>query len=420
MGQTLGLEPQAPGDALFADTTITARTVDRDWLAVIASSIGLIFSVGTIGLYSFGVFIRPLGAEFGWTRTQMFAAVAFQQYALGLSAPIWGLLVDRFGPRAVMLPSIVAMSLLLASLALLTPHLWHLYLIFSAVPLLAGGATPLGYSAVLTRLFDRKLGFALGIALMGVGLGATILPALAQALVGAFSWRAAYVALGVLCFVLTFPAALIATRNVPGRVSVIGRAALPISGMLRSRAFVLMCAAFIVLGIATVGTVAQIVPMMIDRGFTPPAAARVASLVGITALIGRGGLGWVLDRVHAPYVLVVIALIAGTSSLLLAFDPGASAGYLAAICTGFAVGAEVDFISFLVRRYFDQAVFGRLYGIAFGLFILGSGTGPLLLSASYDHLGGYKPGLLFFVLLTLTACGLAFALPKYAIRRPLR
>ncbi len=422
MGQAFDLTsgPQAPLDAtLFVEPGTAARTIDRDWWAVVASSVGLIFSVGTIGLYSFGVFVRPLTAEFGWTRTQLFLAVAICQYSLGFSAPVWGLLTDRFGPRAVMLPSIVAMSLLVASIALLTPHVWHLYLVFAAIPLVAGGATPLGYSAILTRLFDRRLGFALGLALMGVGLGATIVPALSQALVEAFGWRTAYVALGALTFLLTFPAALVATRNVRGRVPRSVKATTSIKDMVRSRAYVLMCVAFVLLGIATVGTVAQIVPMMVDRGFTPAAAARVASLVGITALVGRGGLGWVLDRMHAPYVLMAVCLISGASSLLLVFGEGPASGYLAAVCVGCAVGAEVDFISFLVRRYFDQAAFGRLYGIVFGLFIFGSGTGPLLLSASYDRLGGYKPGLLLFVLLTATACLVAFAMPRYAMRKPL-
>ena len=140
--------------------------------------------------------------------------------------------------------------------------------------------------------------------------------------------------------------------------------------------------------------------------------------MGITALVGRGGLGWVLDRVHAPYVLVVVSLISGASSLLLIFGAGPASGYLAAICVGFAVGAEVDFISFLIRRYFDQAAFGRLYGIAFGLFIIGSGTGPVVLSASYDRLGGYKPGLMLFTLLTVIGCALALALPRYEVRKP--
>lgn len=390
--------------------------LDRDWLAVAGSAVGLIACVGTLALYSFGVFVRPLTTEFGWSRTGLFAALAFFQYGLAFSSPVWGVLVDRFGPRRVMLFSIVALSLLVASLAFLTPNLWHLYLVFAAIPLLGGGASPLGYSAIMIRRFDRRLGQALGLALMGVGLGATILPPLAQFLVGEFGWRTAYAVLGALTFVVTLPAALIATRNVPGPIRQrIAGAGLPIGAMLRTRAYVLMAVAFVLLGTVSIGMLAHLVPMMADHGLTPAEAARIAGLSGLAVVLGRGGLGWILDRVHAPYILAVVALIAASVPLLLAYGGGVATGYLAAVLLGTAVGAEVDFISFLVRRYFDQAAFGRLYGIAFGFYIFGTGTGPVILGASFDHLGGYRPGLLLFAVLALIVAALALTMPAYVI-----
>ena len=393
---------------------LAAAGFDRDWLAVGASAVGMILCVGTLALYSFGVFVRPLTAEFGWSRTGLFAALSFFQFGLALSAPVWGALVDRFGPRRVILFSLVALSLLVASLGLLTPNLWHLYLVFAGIPLLGGGASPLGYSAIMVRRFDSRLGLALGLALMGVGLGGAVLPPLAQFLLGDFGWRTAYVALGGLTFVVTLPAALLATRNVPGPVSRRAGSALLIGAMLRTRAYVLMAVAFVLLGTVSVGVLANLVPMMVDHGFTPPQAARLAGLSGLSVVIVRGGLGWVLDRVHAPYVLAAVAVIAGSVPLVLAFGHGQAAGYLAAILLGSAIGAEVDFVSYLVRRYFDQAVFGRLYGIAFGLYILGTGLGPVLLSGSFDRLGGYRPGLLLFTGLGLLAAAAALGLPRYA------
>ena len=119
-----------------------------------------------------------------------------------------------------------------------------------------------------------------------------------------------------------------------------------------------------------------------------------------------------LDRVHAPYALAGVALVAVASFVLLAFGDAPSSGYFAGLLLGSVVGAEVDFISFLVRRYFGKVVFGRLYGIAFGLFILGSGTGPVVLGASFDRLGGYRPGLLLSRL-GIVVAALAMAMPTY-------
>lgn len=405
-------------DAVLAQAEVLDEVVcgqDRDWLAVAGSAVGLVFSVGTLSIYTFGVFVGPLSSEFGWSRTELFGALALSQYALALSAPVWGLLTDRFGPRPLILPAILLLSSLFASMALLTPHLWHLYLIFALFPILAGATGPLGYSAVIVRKFETKLGQALGLALMGVGLGAFLLPQVTQALVVSFGWRGAFAGVGLLTLVITLPAALIATRGLGQPVAAAPAQDAPsVLSMIRTRAFLLMCVLFVLIGTISVGALSHLVPLMTDRGLSPAVAASVASTAGLATLIGRGGLGWILDRVYAAYVLAAVAMMAVCAFLLLAFWHGLVAAYIAAALVGLVVGAEVDFVSFLIRRYFGMAVYGRLYGIAFGLFIVGSGTGPLLLGACFDRLGGYRPGLMLFAGLGVLVAALAFALPRYA------
>ncbi len=395
---------------------VRASMVDHDWPAVVAAMVGLIFSTGTLTIYSFGVFVHPLHAEFGWNRTQLGGAVAVSQFGLALALPFWGSLVDRYGPRPILLVSIGMMSLLAASLSLLTPHLWHLYLVFAGIPFLAAGASPLGYSSVLVRRFERRLGLALGLATMGVGLGASILPPLAQALIGGFGWRHAYAVIGLITLLVGLPAATVATRYTRGPVvRQVGTVTLPMRPAMRTPTFLLMCAVFFLLGVTTVGVLAQIVPMMIDRGFAPTAAARVAALTGLAALASRGGIGWVLDRVQAPRVIAVVALLACLSFLLLAYGNGRLLSYLAVLLLGGAIGAEVNFIAFLTRRHFAQALFGRLYGIGFGIYLVGGGVGPLLLGVSFDHLGGYRPSLLLFAILAAIAAIVALRIPKNSI-----
>lgn len=392
-----------------------APATDRDWGAVAAATVGLMLSQGTLLLYTFGVFAGPLGAEFGWSRTQLAWALAIGQYTFALTVPLWGLLIDRFGPRTVLLPSVVALSALVASLALLTPSLWHYYLVFVGVSLFAAGASPLGYSAVLVRRFDRHLGLALGLALMGVGIGAAALPPLAQALTVRFGWREAYAALGVLTLMLTVPAALLATQGLPhpGRPRA-GMAAVPVMPFVRTRAFVLMCAVFLLLGAVSVGALSALVPIMMGRGFSPAAAAQVAGITGLVVIVGRGGIGWVLDRVHPPYVVTAVAVLAACAFLLVAYSQGTASSYLIAGLLGAVIGSEVDFTAFFVRRYFGPAAFGRLYGLAFGIFIVGTGTGPVLFNASFDRFGTYRPGALLFAAASVAAAFLALALPARA------
>ena len=388
--------------------------LDSDWPVVAASAVGLMLSVGTLLLYVFGVFVRPLAAEFHWTRTQVSGALTVGQVTVAVTALLWGLLIDRFGPRRVILLSVVGMSLAFASLGLLTPHVWHLYLVFALFCALGGGAAPVGYAAVLVRAFERHLGLALGLALMGVGLGAALLPSIAQYLVGHFGWRAAYALLGLATLVITFPTAVFATRGARTPALARDRGFDPVLPLVFTRAFLLMCVIFILLGAASGGTLAHLVSMMIDRGFVPAAAARVAGLAGIAVIVGRAGIGWLLDRVHAARLLAVVGLIVVCALLLLVYAHGKSSGYLAALLIGTVLGAEVDFTAFLVRRYFGNAAFGRLYGLAFGVFTLGVGFGPLLLGMSFDRLGSYRPGLLLFVALSLVATLTTFAMPQYS------
>ena len=390
-----------------------AADMDRDWTAVAASAFGLIMSVGTLSVYTFGVFVHPLNKEFGWNRTQLSGTMAILQYVLAFSSPLWGILTDRFGPRRVILPSIAALGLLVASVSLLTPHLWHLYLVFAAIPVFAGAATPLGYSSVLIRRFKRHLGLSLGLAVMGVGVGAFVLPPLTQSLVNSLGWRGTYAALGALALIIGLPAAIVATRNTPGPV-LRSPGAPPASWLplLGTQAFLLMTVVFFLLGMVSVGTLAHLVPMMVDRGFSPAAAAGVASVTGMATLLGRGVIGWILDRAPAALVIAVVSVFAAIAFLLLGYSGAKAASYLAAFLLGGVIGAEIDFIAFLTRRYFAPSVFGRLYGVGFGVYMIGAGTGPLILGGSFDHLGGYRAALTLFAVLGLIAAGVALAMPR--------
>ena len=388
--------------------------MDRHWGIVAACAICLTLSVGTLLLYSFGVFVRPLANQFHWTRTQIAGALFIGQLMVALTCPVWGMLVDRFGPRRIILTSLVSMSIGYASLAFLTPNLWHLYVVFAVFTVFGGAASPVGYAAVLIRNFERHLGFALGLSLMGIGVGAVLLPKAAQLLIGAHGWRGAYGTIGIVTLVVTLPAALFATRYARTPLLRTGSIAMPILPTVFTRAFVVMCTIFVTLGLASGGVIANLVSMMSDRGFTPSAAAGVASLAGLTVILGRGTIGWMLDKWNAARLLACIAMLIVIAMLLLAYVPSRPASYIAALLVGSVLGSEVDFTAYLVRRYFGKAAFGRLYGLGFGIFSLGVAAGPLLLSFSFDRLHSFRPGLLLLSLFAVTASALTFALPPLA------
>lgn len=398
----------------FESLSAEEKTFDRDWLTVSAAALCLVFSVGTITLYSFGVFIRPLSAAFHWSRGQLSLAVAIGQYSFAGASVLWGWLIDRFGPRRTIPPAVLGLAAGVGSLMYLGPHLFQLYFIFALIPILAGGASPLGYAAVLIRRFQERLGLALGLSLMGVGLGATILPVLAQVSVTHFGWRGAYGLLGLLTFVITFPSALVATRNARGWFSQMssGESKTDVT-QVSGRAMILMCVVFVCVGTASVGTLAHLIPMMIDDGFSPYAASRIAAITGLATIFSRGGIGTLMDRFFAPYVFAAVSIVGAAGCALLAIVQGGMGDLAAALMLGLLVGAEVDFIAYFVRRYFPAHAFGKAYGFVFALFIVGSGTGPLLLGQAFDRYHSYRTGLLAYALLALIAAALAALMPRY-------
>ncbi len=409
------MSPTAPPaqrlDAI--DVSNDNSQMDRDWLTVAACGVCFLLSVGTLLVYVFGIFVRPLAAQFHWSRTQVSSALTAGQFIVALSAPVWGWLIDRYGPRRVILPSIVGLSLAFASISLVTPHLWHLCLLYGLFSLLGGGSSPIGYSAVLVRSFNRHLGLALGLALMGIGFGAAVLPSLAQGLVGHYGWRSAYAILGIVTLLLTLPAAFVATRNAKFPLPVRVRERVAVMPLVWTRTFVLMSGILMLIAIAAGGTFASLVPMLVDRGNSPATAARFAGLAGIAVIAGRAGIGWLLDRFNAARLLACVCVGVMGSLLLLVYAHGRFPDAVAAMLLGSVLGAEVDFTAFLVRRYFGNAAFSRLYGIGFGLYALAIGIGPLLLGYSFDHLGGYNAGLLLFVALAAVAALATFAMPAY-------
>ncbi len=390
-----------------------ATPMDDDWLTVIASAVGLALSVGTLLVYVFGVFVRPLAAEFHWTRTQVSTALVVGELMIAVTAPLWGWLIDRFGPRRTILASTFGLCVAFASLSLLTHHLWHLYLLFALFSVAGGAASPIGYSAVLVRSFDRKLGLALGLSLMGIGLGATLLPSITQAVVGRYGWRAAYAATGIIALAITIPAGVLATRNVKEPLPARMRERVDLLPLIRTREFLVMSAVLMLIAVAVGGAFASLIPMLVDRGNSPADAAGIAGLAGIAVLFGRGGIGWLLDHFNAARLLAFVSLAVMSSLLLLTYAHGKVPDAVAALLLGSVLGAEVDFTAFLVRRYFGNAAFSRLYGFAFGLFALSIGIGPVLLGISYDRFGGYHPGLMVFIAFTLLSGLATFAMPPY-------
>src|SRR5262245_14136855 len=157
------------------------------WWVVLAAGIGMLSAPMVPA--TFGVFLKPLSQEFGWSRTQISLAFSLATLVAAGTVPFIGRLVDQWGARRVIMPAVTLFGLALLSLAFLSAQLWHLYAVYLALGVTGSGKGPVPYTKVITRWFDRRRGLALGGSLAGISLGAVLMPPLAPALRNGVGWR---------------------------------------------------------------------------------------------------------------------------------------------------------------------------------------------------------------------------------------
>jgi MFS family permease len=148
--------------------------------------------------------------------------------------------------------------------------------------------------------------------------------------------------------------------------------------------------AVFLVAISVNGTISHVVPILTDRGIPTHLAALALSISGLALIGGRIVSGFLLDRLFAPYVAASFFLVPLVGISLLASNWGGMIPLVAAMCLGLGVGAEIDIMAFLIGRYFGLRNFGEIYGYMVGLFVFGSGLGPLVMGICFDKTGSYK------------------------------
>jgi MFS family permease len=387
------------------------------WRVVLAACLGVMAGFGSLFVYTFSVFVKPLASEFGWSREAISSGFAIAAVSLGASSPLLGRWIDRFGPRRIILVCMTIYGCAIASLSLLHLGLLQFYVTCFVLGSVGNGAAHLAYSRSISTWFQRRLGTALAFVMVGAGLGAMILPLVAQSIISRFGWRAAYGALGGIALLLGLPLSwrYIRERGVVGQKSV----AVPHSGMtwqqgLHSSAFWIITVILFVSSISMNGAITHLSALLTDRGLAAASAALCASILGASSLLGRIVVGWLLDRFFGPRVALVINLITALGIFLLARASSFPAGCLAAALIGVGAGGEAAITPYLLTRYFGLRAFSTLYGFTWTFYAAAGAIGPVILGRAFDATGSYAS----LLALLAAALGLAAAtnllLPRYS------
>ncbi len=381
----------------------------------------MILSPGPICLGTLGVFVASFQQEYGWARPEIMFSLTFVTIASIPSIPLAGRLIDSFGAKYVLAPSIVILGVLVALIPVFVADLWALYMFFLLIGILTPGAQSISYISVLSSWFDRKRGLVIGITASGLGLGYTILPIMTHSVIVHADWRAAYYVIAALILCLSLPVMVLIIREKPsfqeqepGNAETASRGSgLTVVEAISTTTFWLILAAIFVFSLVLNGILPNVVPLLTDRNMTSQSAALAASVMGFGMFVGRLLVGYLIDIYFAPRVAIVVFFIATVGLAMLASGAIDGYAYAAVFMIGLGFGAETDLMGFLATRYFGLKSFGQIYGLLLSAFLVGTGLGPYIASSSYQTNGSYISILITYTLIGLFGVLLFFFLRSY-------
>ena len=372
------------------------------WWILLAAIIGLAVSPAPIAFYSIGVLMQPLSEAYGWSRSDISLAATLLTAATVLTTPAIGILVDRIGPKKVLIPSMLGFALSLFALSF-AASLSTFHIMYFVMGVLCAGANSMAYMRLLSYWFDRRRGLVVGIATAGMGLGFSIVPGFTQYLVDQGGTGAAYTGLGLLVLCAGVPVVSLIVRDTPeqcglavdgGEASDAPASDSPVTGISSAQA-IRLPQFWIITGLLTLGTgtiyslalhLVSIVRIIEPESGMPILAA---SIIGVMMVIGRLLAGYAYDRIYAPWVTGSIFISAAAGTLLLATGLPGFWIIIASVLIGLASGAESDALAILVGRYFGLLAYGKIYGHIFCASLIGITVFPYILGLGYDHFGNY-------------------------------
>jgi len=382
-----------------------------------------LFSIVGLALYGLPFYYDFMVRDFGWSRTQVTSGNALSKLLVG---PLFGFMagwvVDRFGPRRLMMSGILMAGVALIGLAHMT-SLWMFYAFYllNALGYVCGG--PLPNQVLLSRWFDKARGKAMGFAYLGIGIGGYLVLKLSPRLVDAFGWRGALQVLGILIIALALPLAYF-VRDDPERAGGLGKSAppatvSPMGGIFRNPAFYLLALGSMC-SIGAVGGTNQHLKLFLslDLQFSQTAAASVASTVLACSIAGRLLMGWLADRIPRKHVMLLIyTLIAGSIPLLF-FAQSPAALYAFAIVFGLGLGGEYMIIPLMAAELFGVKVLGRLLGVILTADGVAEATFPMLVGRLRDTTGSYRTGFILLIAVALAGTLAIAFLPRRSALSP--
>jgi sugar phosphate permease len=381
-------------------------SVTKDQGLSVATAFLSLFSIVGFALYGLPFFYDFFVVDLGWTRGQVTSGNAISKLVIG---PLFGLLagmfIDRFGPRRLMLFGIVIAGLALVGLGgVTTLGGFYFFYLLNALGYVCGG--PLPNQVLLSRWFTTGRGKAMGLAYLGIGVGGTLVPLIAHALVEAFGWRSALRVLGLLMIAIALPCAFFVRdpETDGGSKGASSSDSGSLGAVLRTPAFYLLVIGSMC-SIGAVGGTMQNLKLFLtlDRGFAQDNVAKLLSLILFGSLAGRLLFGWLADRWPKKRVMLLVYTIVAATIPFFTIAPSIETLRIGAFLFGMGLGGDYMIIPLMAAELFGVKVLGRLMGLVLTADGVAEAVVPMGVASLRDSTGAYSTG--FMLLVGLAAAG---------------
>src|ERR1700723_102261 len=350
------------------NTTTTAHTIvgeptarvdltefRRGWHILLLAGLGVATCVTATVLNWIGALVISLQQTFGLARADLQLSITCLFLGAAVACHLAGVLNQRYGMRGVTTLSLLALSLGYLALTLFHGTLWHLHLGFALLAFAGVGTLQVTWSHLVNEWFERNRGLALAIILSGTGLAASVLPPLLAWSIARWDWRAGFVVMAAPTLLLTLPLTLMWMRS-PARLA----AAQPTKPVLlgeswsyaiRGRKFWTLTVALTLAVSAVLGLLTSVIPLLRDKGFDAATASGIFSSFGVSLIVGRVVVGYLLDRLWpAGISAAALALPAIGCFMLVTLHSNVPALVAACALIGIGTGAEFDISAYLLAR----------------------------------------------------------------------
>jgi len=361
---------------------------------------------------TFSVFFVALIDQFHWGRAEAAAALSIAMVAYMVMAPVVGILVDRIGPRKVMLPGIAltGLGLLLCTQIETLTQFYVFYGVVAGIGIPCLSIAP--FTVILAHWFERKRGTANGLASVGMGMSSPLFVPLFQYIISLWGWRSAFFIFSLLVFAIPLPLNAIFLKHRPEEIGLLpdgdsvddkpeeaqfhpSASSLKEQGvkdLMKTGRFwsVMLFPALIVFGIYIV--IVHHVRYLVDLGVSKMWAASIFAAMGAISAGFRFFWGWFSDRIgrEITYTLGGICFSLGILSLLVfQYIPSPFLLYLFAFFFGAGWGSTAPMFMSIAGDLYKGKNFGLIYGMVEGNIGIGAAVGTWVGGYIFDQTQNY-------------------------------